>query len=207
MSKPRRSSRSHWAYVSLVPFGLGAWVPIYAGEKLNRRSWILWGTLWTLITLAGWVVAIASNGGSAGGLLIILGWAGAVATSFSIRRAYDAELASPLEEAAEQARGRVADRERARRIAERQPALAKEIGIGRPDVLGAADAGLVDVNNASVTALLKLPGIDGDLATRIVETREHVDGFSSLEDCGAVLDMDGGIVEGLRGRVVFLPRS
>jgi DNA uptake protein ComE-like DNA-binding protein len=71
----------------------------------------------------------------------------------------------------------------------------------------AADAGLVDINNASVTALLKLPGIDGDLATEICECREKVGGFSSLEDFGATLDVDGGVVESLRDRVVFLPRS
>jgi len=65
----------------------------------------------------------------------------------------------------------------------------------------------VDVNNASVTALLKLPAITGDLATQIIETREKVNGFSSLEDCGETLDLAGDVVEGLRGRVVFLPRT
>jgi DNA uptake protein ComE-like DNA-binding protein len=58
-----------------------------------------------------------------------------------------------------------------------------------------------------VTALLELPGVDGDVATQIVETREQVDGFSSLEDLGATLDLDGDLVEQLRGRVVFLPRE
>ena len=65
----------------------------------------------------------------------------------------------------------------------------------------------MDVNNASVTALLELPGIDGELATQICECRERVSGFSSLEDFGATLDIDGGVVEGLRGKVVFLPRG
>ena len=74
------------------------------------------------------------------------------------------------------------------------------MGIGRPDVTGAADAGLVDLNNASVTALLELPGVDGDVATEIVEAREKVHGFASLEDMGAALDLDGNLVEGLRGR-------
>jgi DNA uptake protein ComE-like DNA-binding protein len=99
------------------------------------------------------------------------------------------------------------DHERARRLATENPGLAKEIGVGRPDRPGAADAGLVDLNNASVTALLGLPGVDGDVATQIVETREKVGGFSSLEDCGATLDLDGAVVVGLRDRVVFLPRA
>jgi hypothetical protein len=77
----------------------------------------------------------------------------------------------------QQIRQRLADRRRALEIARRNPGLANEIGIGRPDKAGAPDAGLVDVNNASVTALLGLPGIVG------------------------------GVVEGLRGKLVFLPRS
>jgi len=93
------------------------------------------------------------------------------------------------------------------RLAREKPELAKEIGIGRPDRPDADSAGLVDVNNANVTALLTLPGVNGDLATEIVEAREKVGGFSSLEDCGAALDIDGGTVEGLRGHVVFLPRG
>jgi hypothetical protein len=32
-------------------------------------------------------------------------------------------------------------------------------------------------------------------------------GFSSVEDLGAALDIDGNVVEDLRDCVVFLPRS
>jgi DNA uptake protein ComE-like DNA-binding protein len=80
------------------------------------------------------------------------------------------------------------------------------MGVGRPDEPGAFDAGLVDVNNAPATTLLRLPGIDDSLATRIVETRAQTNGFSSLEDLGAVLDLPGDLVERLRDHVVFLPR-
>jgi DNA uptake protein ComE-like DNA-binding protein len=128
------------------------------------------------------------------------------ATSFAIRDAYEEASASALEVAARRGRARLADRERALQLAASNPALAQEIGIGRPDRQGAADAGVVDVNNASVTALLRLAGIDGELATRIIETREKIGGFSSLEDLGGTLDLDGHFVEQLRGQVVFLPR-
>jgi DNA uptake protein ComE-like DNA-binding protein len=193
--------------VSLAPFGLGAWAPIYAGSKAQQKNWVVWGVLWTLIALAGWILAVAQNGnGGAGGLLLILGWAGGAATSFSIRSAYDRRMGSALLEAQETAEAALRDREEARRIARERPALAQQMGIGRPDVSGAADAGLVDVNNASVTALLKLPGVDGDIATEIIEGRGRINGFSSLEDMGAALDLDGNLVEGLRNEVIFLPR-
>ena len=44
-------------------------------------------------------------------------------------------------------------------------------------------------------------------AERIVEIRETSGGFSSVEDLGATLDLDGPRVEALRSRAVFLPRA
>jgi Helix-hairpin-helix motif len=200
------AQRSRWPFISLIPLGLGAWAPIYAGQRAQQRSWILWGVLWTVLAGIGFILAVASNGGAAAGLLIILGWAGSAATSFSIRGAYDRQLRSPLLRAEEEGERRLRDRRRALQLARENPDLAREIGVGRPDEAGATHAGLVDVNNASVSALLKLPGVDGTVATEIIETRAKVGGFSSLEDLGETLDLDGALVEGLRGEVVFLPR-
>ena len=202
-------TRTLWPLISLIPIGLGAWAPIYAGAKAKRGLWVGLGILWCLIVIAGFVADGLSSHPNSDGLtggLLILGWVGAIATSFSIAPAYRRQMSSPLEAAVEAGEQRLLDHERARRLAAENPALAKEIGVGRPDRAGAADAGLVDVNNASVTALLKLPGVNGELATKIIETREHVHGFSSVEDMGLVLDLDGDLVEGLRDETVFLPR-
>ncbi len=202
--------RSNWPWLSLIPIGLGAWAPIYAGIRARRWSWILLGVLCCLVVIAGFVEANAGkHSGShalAGGLLLF-GWVAAIVTSFSIRPAYDRQMSSPLLEASEAARQRLAERRQALELARQDPSLAREMGIGRPDTPGAAAAGLVDVNNASVAALEQLPGVDDQLATRIVETRAQVGGFSSLEDLGAALDLDGDLVEGLREKVVFLPRE
>jgi DNA uptake protein ComE-like DNA-binding protein len=201
---------SRWPWISLIPIGLGAWAPIYAGVRARRWSWILLGVLCCALVIGGFVKN--STGGHPGrddiaGVLIILGWIGAVAASFSIRPAYERQMSSPLLEASEEARERLSERRRAVALARENPSLAREMGIGRPDKHGAADAGLVDVNNASVAALEKLPGIDDRLATRIAEVRAQIGGFSSLEDLGAALDLDGDLVEGLREKVVCLPRE
>jgi DNA uptake protein ComE-like DNA-binding protein len=202
--------RSRWPWISLIPVGLGAWAPIYAGVRARRWSWIVLGGLCCAAVIAGFVKN--STGGHAGrddtaGFLIILGWVGAVAASFSIRPAYDRQMSSPVVEASEEARERLSERRRALALARDNPSLALEMGIGRPDKHGAADAGLVDVNNASVAALETLPGINDQLATRIAEARAEIGGFSSLEDLGTALDLDGDLVEGLRGHVVCLPRE
>jgi DNA uptake protein ComE-like DNA-binding protein len=196
-----------WVWVSATPMGLGAWSPLVPARQLRRPWWTLWGVLFTLCTIAGWVWAIQTHGdrGGAGGL-IILGWVGALATALSIRPAYLRETSSGFTLAREQAEQRLQERKTAIEIAEHQPALAQELGIGRPDRPGAQSAGLVDVNNAPASALVTLPGIDDALATRIVEVRAQVNGFSSLADFGGVLDLDGDLVERLRDRTVFLPR-
>ena len=203
-AKQRGGANRVW--LSVIPLGLGAWAPIYAGVTVRKRSWVALGLLWSIITAAGWVVSVADNGGGTGGLLIILGWAGAIATSFGIRASYRQLLGSPLESAVAGAEQRLSDRDRARKLVAERPAVAKEMGIGRPDLANAQDAGLIDVNNAPASVLAKLPGVDDALATRIVETRAETHGFSSVEDLGAALDLDGALVEDLRDIAVFLPR-
>ena len=49
-----------------------------------------------------------------------------------------------------------------------------------------------------------LPG--GDPVDARAARVDELDGFESLEDMGAVLDLPGDLVEDLRDRVVFLPR-
>ena len=211
MAADRRGQldRPRWPWISLIPLGLGAWAPILAGVRARSGQWIALGIAWSAITLAGWIAAGASSSkhDSLAGMVIIVGWVGAIATSFAIRGAYERRMASPILGATENAQERLAERTQARELARRNPALAAEMGVGRPDLKGAVHAGLIDVNNASLSALLKLPGVDDELATRIAEVRAQVDGFSSVEDLGTTLDLDGNLVEGLRERAVFLPRA
>ena len=67
------------------------------------------------------------------------------------------------------------------------------------------DPDLVDVNRATLIQLLRLPGIDGTLAGRIIAVRERVGRFSSLDELGAALALDRVVVEGLRDWVEFGP--
>lgn len=100
----------------------------------------------------------------------------------------------------------MAERERAQRLAREDPKLAREIGVGRPDVPDDEPMGVVDVNHASRAAIEALSGVDPSLASRIVSVREHVDGFSSVDDMALLLDLPPQLVEQLRERAVCLPR-
>jgi Helix-hairpin-helix motif len=104
------------------------------------------------------------------------------------------------------AREHLAERKKALALARDVPGLALEAGVGRPDLPGSFHGGVVDVNHAPVQVIASLPGFDLQLAARLVAAREELDGFSSLEDLGTVLDLPGDEVEHIREHVVFLPR-
>ncbi len=115
-------------------------------------------------------------------------------------------VAHPGDPRLTRARAHLAERERALSLARENPRLALEAGVGRPDLPGSYHGGLIDVNHAPHQLLGSLPGVDAELAGRLIAAREELDGFSSLEDLGSVLDLSGPQVEHLRERVVFLPR-
>ena len=68
---------------------------------------------------------------------------------------------------------RRAKREAARKLIAKDPAMARELGIGRPELhLGYDDGGLVDVNAATPESLSQVCGIDVGRAREIVAARE-----------------------------------
>ena len=64
---------------------------------------------------------------------------------------------------------------------------------------------VVDVNHAPVEALAELPGIDAELAGRLVAAREEATGFVSAQDAGVVLALGPTTVDRISRRAVFLP--
>ena len=171
--------------------------------------WLVWAGVYAA-TLAGWLVLDApANPGSAaqgvGAALALVTWIGGgvhalVVSNDAVRRIHGSE-----DPALEAARARIERRAEGRRLLASQPALAHELGIGRPDIPGADDYGLVDVNHCPAAALTRLPGISNGLAARIVREREQAGGFSSAEDLGVLLDLPPATVDGLRDTAIFLP--
>jgi hypothetical protein len=200
-----------WGIVTLVTFGLAGPVVIgYAAGRARKRSWWAAAAVYTALILGGFVLAGVSEDESTArtlaGFCILLAWFAGPVHAFLVRREMERLVASPTRRAVTAARDAVAERAEAQRMAEREPAVAIQMGVGRPDVRNAHHMGVVDVNRAGAKALSRLPGVDYDLAREIVRAREQIDGFASLEDLGVVLHLDGNVVEDLRPYVVFLPR-
>jgi DNA uptake protein ComE-like DNA-binding protein len=136
----------------------------------------------------------------------LIAWVGASAHAFMIRGEYQRRVGGGAADPLQTARDIVSTRREAQRLVLKEPDVARELGVGRPDLPDARSMGVVDVNHASAAALATLPGIDNHLAREIVSAREEIDGFASLADLGGVMDLDGNLVDDLRPYVVFLPR-
>jgi hypothetical protein len=97
-------------------------------------------------------------------------------------------------------------RQKARDLAQRDPGLARELRIGRPDLHRRYDdGGLVDVNHAPASSLETLPGITRELADRIERIRSEAGGFSSAEELSAVAALPPALTPDLAEFGLFLP--
>jgi hypothetical protein len=100
-------------------------------------------------------------------------------------------------------------RAEARRILDTDPALARELCIGRPDLpRGYDDGGILDVNHVPamfLTAFLAaLPGFTPELAARVVEARAELGRFTLLSELVVYADVPEELAGELSDRLVFL---
>jgi hypothetical protein len=95
-------------------------------------------------------------------------------------------------------------RRRSREIVAKDPALADELGIGRPDrERGFDDGGLIDVNHVPAAVLAELPGFDPAMADRVIYARERFDGLRSGADLVVHAEVPDEIVQRLGERLLF----
>jgi hypothetical protein len=202
--------RGRWVLTSLIPFGWVTWAGfLYAGIRAKRGAWVVAGVVYLLIVAATlFVTSLDRNedglDDNLGYIVMFLTWGVGIVHSFASRKPFLRRVAlidDPSLQAAQSAEER---RAFARQIAERNPQLARDAGIGRRG--GFDESGVVDVNHAPVEDIADLPGIDAATARRIVAVRGQIGGFSSLADLGMTMDLPGDVVEQLRGLVVCLPR-
>ncbi|MFC4913714.1 ComEA family DNA-binding protein [Actinomadura gamaensis] len=143
-----------------------------------------------------------------GGFLMTLLWIAGTINAFAVRSTVfpRGESRSPANEhAVRVAKYRRVLRADARRLAAEDPALAHELGIGRPDLPRTYDdGGLVDVNHASARALGTLPGMTPELVERIVRHRDEHGGFISVEELAVDVDLPPALPPKLKEYAIFL---
>jgi hypothetical protein len=143
-------------------------------------------------------------------ILAVLGstgsWIGGTIHSLIIRSKVFDRTESPNDYAVAMAQHRRELRQQARELAERDPVLARELRIGRPDLPRQYDdGGLIDVNHAPVAVIAGLPGMTPQLAERVVQARVDVGGFVSAEDVSIALDLPPQLTAELVEMTIYLP--
>ena len=185
------------------------------GRSAQRRAWLVWSAVYAALTVAYCVLEAASGSSDtdlAAGIAAIpfaFVWIGgtmhlAVISKDATRRIQQVRRASDGTPVLIAARERIKERQEGRRLAAKDPVLAREVGVGRPDLPGTRDYGLIDVNHAPPEALCKLPGITPQIAERIEQTRQSVGLFVSAEDLSVTLDLPPNLTDDLREHAVFL---
>jgi hypothetical protein len=210
---PRRRRRFGpilWALLPLLSWGLLAPVPfVHAAIRLRTVGlWLVAGLyviVWVVVGPAGVLaqnpeVNDAVAGFSQLGLVV----ASTTHAFFLRERVFPppAIASDPAVAAALAARQR---REQARAIAKGDPALARELSIGRPDLPREFDdGGLVDVNHVPAPVLVDRLGLSASEAGRVMEARDHLGGFSSPAEFAVYAELPEATVEAVGDRLLFL---
>jgi DNA uptake protein ComE-like DNA-binding protein len=207
-----------WIVLTAAGAGFSTWaVFLYLGIRARRRLWLAWSAVYAAMMVVALVLDGPANPGdtaeSVAAIMLIAAWLGGIGHVAAIRRdaarrigrvAEGDPLLGGRDPAIAAARQRIERRAEGRRLAVKNPVLARELGVGRPDVPGADDYHLVDVNHAASSALCQLPGITPEIAARIEETRQRAGYFSSAEDLCVTMDLPPGLTDDIREHAVFL---
>jgi hypothetical protein len=94
----------------------------------------------------------------------------------------------------------------ARKIVTEDPGLARELRIGRPDLLPRPfdDGGLIDVNHVPPEVLSRLPGLTYEMVEAIMRVRTGNGGFVSAEEMAVHADLPPSIVAEIGEYALFV---
>ena len=219
---PRRAGRSRartsvasflWAAVPLATVGFGTWV-VFLYAAIKRRSAWLGVASASYAALLG-VLMVAEEPANPGGLALGIGTAAwgacmfggfvhALAIRSGVFGGQRPRAAGSLRQFRRQALRRRRLRRKARAIAIRDPALARQLGIGRPDLRrDYDDGGLVDANSAPAAVLAALPGMTPELAGKAVELRAVRGPFVSADDLSIALGLRSDLLTALADVTVY----
>ncbi|WP_433499366.1 ComEA family DNA-binding protein [Sphaerimonospora sp. CA-214678] len=204
-----------WALTPLLTCGFGTpFTMLFAAVK-RRSAWLGLASAAYALAVFLWIVIFDDHYPGdlppGPGILMFGGmfgsWLGGTVHSFIIRqRVFETPGMTANDRAIALAQHRRALREQARELAERDPSMARELRIGRPDLPRQYDdGGLVDVNHAPARVIAALPGMTPALAEQVVKARETVGAFVSAEDLSAAASLPPNLTSELAEYTIYLP--
>jgi hypothetical protein len=217
-AQPDRVSR-WWAAAPLLSGGFLAFLPFLRIASVKRRAkdWIVFGGYLAadLLVLA---LANTSHRHSAGGAVLnVLAFSlltGGTVHALIALRSLPAPVpppslgppiaAHPGYDPVSAARARIARREEARQLADRDPVLARELKIGRPDQPRQYDdGGLVDVNHVPAAVLTQHLQLTPDESQAVLAAREQLGRFTSPEEFSIYAQLAPAKVDEVRDLLWF----
>jgi hypothetical protein len=185
--------------------------PVFAFAAVRLRSWLL-GTAaagYLAITIA--MCALPEGAPNSAletvlfigfGVNMVVGAAHAAAVQHRLFRDVGAE--PPPDPAVAAALARRQRRRAARLLLERDPALAAELCVGRPDLPRPYDdGGLIDINAVPAEVLTGLPGLTPDQVERILAARRGPMGLTGVPDLVVYADVPPEVAESLGELLIF----
>ena len=210
-----KSNKEQWLaslgkrwWLLTLPLGLTTWAAfIYTGSRTKRKDLIRAGAVYAAALIAGIVLAGIGNDKGAianvgGGLLIAI-WIVGMTHALVVKGSVERQLAVMDTSTVKQAQQELDRRAYGRQLLKTNPSLARQLGVGRPDVAGSDSFGLIDVNHADRPGLLMLPGLTDEHAQKILDYRNGGGSFVSVEDTVMYLDLPSTTIGPLRDRAVF----
>ncbi|MEV4671196.1 MULTISPECIES: helix-hairpin-helix domain-containing protein [Actinomadura] len=200
-----------WAAVPFITLGYGTPVSfLYAA--IRRGSWKYGAVAAGYGAGTAAVLTMIQSGDPLltvfGSFVAILLWLAGTGHAFAVRTSVfprEAPRNRQNERAIEIAKYRRTLREQARALAAEDPALARELRIGRPDAPRTYDdGGLVDVNHVPREIIEALPGMTPEIAERVVRHREEHGGFVSAEEMAVDADIPPDLLPEMAEFTIFL---
>jgi hypothetical protein len=202
-----------WAALPFLTLGYATPFTFVAAALWRRSAHLMVASLayiGVFVLMLTLMPGMDKQGGTEGavGVLMFLLAVGGCGHAFLIRRkVFDPDGLSGVDndKAIEEVRRHRALRQKARELAASDPGLARELGIGRPDLPRRYnDGGLVDVNHAPAEALTLLPGVTPELAVRIERVRAETGGFMSAEELAALAGLPPTLTTEVADYAVFI---
>ena len=213
-----------WLSVPIWSIGFLSFVPFLAYALIRRRKqdWAVFAAY--LAATVAMIVALAASdsagGASAavGGLIVALAGCASAHAAVLFRPAHNQRrLAPPMapapvelaardrnRTAVARARDRIELRNQARHLLTADPALARDLAIGRPDLPREYDdGGLVDVNRVPAIVLAEYLGLAPDEVRDVLAAREKLGKFVGADELCAYTDLSPDRVDELRDLMIF----
>lgn len=213
--------RAWWSSIPIWSIGMLSFVPFLDRAVSRQRrpvDWIIAGGYLVASALEVVLVSVGQSAadpdatttaGTAGGGLAIVLMGVASTHSWITYRRPGAPVRPSLDRNAQAvavALGAAQRRSAARRIAESDPTLARDLKIGRPDLERTYDdGGLVDANHAPAESLARVLGWTAAEAQAVVRARSQAGEFSSAAELSAYSELDPRRIDAVADLLVFLP--